>query len=71
MEGWFRRTLAIGEPVSRHVGGLSRCVMSVFEKSACCIPHVCSVVDRKKSKRHARGTAPFSWLPILIEDVSF
>lgn len=23
MDGWFRRTLAIGEPVSRHVGGLS------------------------------------------------
>lgn len=25
----------------------------------------------KKSKDNARGTAPFSWLPILIEDVSF
>lgn len=33
MDGWFRRTLAIGEPVSRHVGGLSlrdRCSRSQF-----------------------------------------
>lgn len=25
----------------------------------------------KRVKDNARGTAPFSWLPILIEDVSF
>lgn len=33
MDGWFRRTLAIGEPVSRHVGGLSMRDVGVREVS--------------------------------------